>query len=79
MPTLAWLVQLGVPDADAATMTVDVSRMGEFLAMPDPTRTLEDDTLLPLPGRRIRVLWTPGHTPGHLSFHDEDNDLHAHR
>ncbi len=70
-----WLSQLGVPGADRTTMTVDASRMADFLAMPDPTRTLDDDTYLPLPGRQIRLLWTPGHTPGHLSFHDEDNDL----
>ena len=46
-----------------------------FRAMPDPDVLLTDDELLPLAGRRIRAIWTPGHTPGHLCLHDEDNDV----
>lgn len=34
---------------------------------------VEDKELLPIPGRRIRVLWTPGHTFGHIALHDEEN------
>ncbi|MFP3467440.1 MBL fold metallo-hydrolase [Leifsonia sp. SIMBA_070] len=36
---------------------------------------LTDGDLLDIPGRRIRVLWTPGHTPGHLCLHDEEAGL----
>jgi glyoxylase-like metal-dependent hydrolase (beta-lactamase superfamily II) len=36
---------------------------------------LADGDLLDVPGRRIRVLWTPGHTPGSLCLHDEDAGL----
>ena len=32
-------------------------------------------TDLDLPGRRVRVVWTPGHTPGHICLHDADHDL----
>lgn len=35
-------------------------------------RTLEDDELLDLPGRTIRVLHTPGHTAGHITLRDEE-------
>lgn len=38
-------------------------------------RGLVDGELLPVPGRRIRVLHMQGHTPGHVCFHDEDHDL----
>jgi glyoxylase-like metal-dependent hydrolase (beta-lactamase superfamily II) len=31
---------------------------------------LEDGELLPIPGRDIRAIWTPGHTSGHLCFSD---------
>lgn len=36
---------------------------------------LEDGTLLPIPGRTIRTLWTPGHTAGHVCFVDEPDGL----
>ena len=36
---------------------------------------LEDGDLLPLPGRTIRALWTPGHTSGHVCFLDEADGL----
>ncbi|MGW9405575.1 MBL fold metallo-hydrolase [Arthrobacter sp. NPDC055585] len=36
---------------------------------------VEDGELLQIPGRRLRVLHTPGHTPGHLCLVDEDRRL----
>jgi glyoxylase-like metal-dependent hydrolase (beta-lactamase superfamily II) len=36
---------------------------------------LDDGDLLRIPGRRIRALHTPGHTPGHLCFVDERDGL----
>lgn len=33
---------------------------------------VDDGMLLPIEGRRIRVLWTPGHTFGHIALHDEE-------
>ncbi|PZE80192.1 MBL fold metallo-hydrolase [Curtobacterium sp. MCBD17_032] len=36
---------------------------------------LADGDLLPVPGRTIRTLWTPGHTGGHVCFVDEADGL----
>ncbi len=36
---------------------------------------LADGDLLPIPGRTIRTLWTPGHTTGHVCFVDEADGL----
>jgi len=36
---------------------------------------LEDGELVPLPGRQLRAVWTPGHTPGHLCLHEESENL----
>ncbi|SDY73969.1 MBL fold metallo-hydrolase [Herbiconiux ginsengi] len=36
---------------------------------------LDDGELLAIPGRRIRALHTPGHTPGHLCLHDLDRGI----
>ena len=34
-----------------------------------------DGDLLPIPGRRLRVLHSPGHTPGHMCLVEEDQRL----
>ncbi|GAA3980980.1 MBL fold metallo-hydrolase [Actinomadura viridis] len=39
-----------------------------------PDRELDDGELVDLPGRTLRAVWTPGHTPGHLCLHLEDGD-----
>ncbi|SHN74265.1 MBL fold metallo-hydrolase [Cryptosporangium aurantiacum] len=43
--------------------------------MAEPDVLLEDGELVPLPGRRIRTVWTPGHTPGHICLADEDTKV----
>lgn len=40
--------------------------------MAEPDVLLEDGDLVPLPGRRVRTVWTPGHTPGHICLADEE-------
>ncbi|MFD9791217.1 MBL fold metallo-hydrolase [Streptomyces sp. NPDC059070] len=37
-----------------------------------PDRDIVPGDLLPLPGRRLRAVWTPGHTPGHVCLHLEE-------
>jgi glyoxylase-like metal-dependent hydrolase (beta-lactamase superfamily II) len=37
----------------------------------DPDRWLEDGAVLDLHGRRLRAIHTPGHTTGHVVFHDD--------
>ncbi|MGW0807082.1 MBL fold metallo-hydrolase [Nonomuraea sp. NPDC002799] len=39
-----------------------------------PDRELRDGDLVDLPGRKLRALHTPGHTPGHICLHLEDAD-----
>lgn len=43
---------------------------GRRAALPD--REIEPGALLDLPGRRLRAIWTPGHTPGHVCLHLEE-------
>jgi len=38
-------------------------------------RMIEHGDLVDAPGLRLRAVWTPGHTPGHLCFHDETRGL----
>ncbi|MGW1776776.1 MBL fold metallo-hydrolase [Streptomyces sp. NPDC002104] len=43
---------------------------GLHAAVPD--REIVPAELLPLAGRRLRAVWTPGHTPGHVCLHLEE-------
>ncbi|GFH34387.1 MBL fold metallo-hydrolase [Streptomyces pacificus] len=43
---------------------------GMRAALPD--REIAPGELLDLAGRRLRALWTPGHTPGHVCLHLEE-------
>ncbi|MFE9630663.1 MBL fold metallo-hydrolase [Streptomyces sp. NPDC006463] len=43
---------------------------GLHAAVPD--REIVPAELLPLAGRRLRAIWTPGHTPGHVCLHLEE-------
>lgn len=40
-----------------------------------PDRTLADGEVVALTGRDLRVVYTPGHTPGHACFYLEDADV----
>jgi glyoxylase-like metal-dependent hydrolase (beta-lactamase superfamily II) len=40
--------------------------------MAEPYRFLEDGDRVPIAGRDVRAIWTPGHTPGHLCLHDAE-------
>ena len=44
----------------------------ELVASPDPTIFLEEGQIVTLGETEIRVLWTPGHSPGSVTFLLED-------
>jgi glyoxylase-like metal-dependent hydrolase (beta-lactamase superfamily II) len=48
-------------------LTVSSPARSEF---PPESRAIADGERLPIPGRDVRALLTPGHTPGHLCFAD---------
>ena len=48
---------------------------GQARSLAHPDQTIAHGELIDAPGLRLRALWTPGHTPGHLCFHDETRDL----
>lgn len=68
-----WLVRSGVP-AETEIFGGEAGDL-DFFRMSDPDVLMDDGEALNLPGRRIRVVWTPGHTPGHIFLHDEDYGL----
>ena len=46
-----------------------------FRQMARADRLLADDDMIDAPGLRLRAVWTPGHSPGHLCFHDETHGV----
>jgi glyoxylase-like metal-dependent hydrolase (beta-lactamase superfamily II) len=70
-----WLARCGVPVGTIGELTFSDDQEGPFWRMPDPDVLLNDGDDIDLPGRRLRVVWTPGHTPGHICLHDADHDL----
>ena len=63
----------GIPEADLIEIFGDHEPTLPELASPDVL--LEDGDLIPLPGRRLQAVWTPGHTPGHLCLREPDARL----
>jgi glyoxylase-like metal-dependent hydrolase (beta-lactamase superfamily II) len=70
-----WLAEAGVPPAVAAELAWGAGIVAWLRAMPEPDVLLEDGDAVPLPGRRLTAVWTPGHTPGHLCLYDQDEDV----
>ncbi|GAA2087557.1 MBL fold metallo-hydrolase [Streptomyces albiaxialis] len=72
------LASSGAPEAHTAPLRAALDRgwsggdtvPGRRAALPD--REIEPGELLDLPGRRLRAIWTPGHTPGHVCLHLEE-------
>jgi glyoxylase-like metal-dependent hydrolase (beta-lactamase superfamily II) len=73
-----WLRLGGAPEADAADL-LGLFRGADTMrpppAMAEPDLLLEDGDPVPLAGRQLRVIWTPGHTPGHLCLRELDARL----
>jgi glyoxylase-like metal-dependent hydrolase (beta-lactamase superfamily II) len=64
----------GVPDEEISDLLqrFESSGAARRANMAEPDVLLEDGDLVPLPGRRLRAVWTPGHTPGHLCLQEVD-------
>jgi glyoxylase-like metal-dependent hydrolase (beta-lactamase superfamily II) len=65
----ALLELCGAPPEAVASAATAIPQ-GAKPAVPDVL--IEDGTLMDVPGRALRAIWTPGHSPGHTCFHLED-------
>ena len=69
-------------DAGAAEIAQEIASWSqtrdsaqELLDYEDPDQWLADGVDLPLATRTLRVIATPGHTRGHVVFHDTEHDV----
>ncbi|MFJ9648619.1 MBL fold metallo-hydrolase [Streptomyces sp. NPDC101206] len=70
------LAAAGAPDEHVAPLRA-ARASGRMRTLPGlraavPDREIVHGELLPLAGRRLRAVWTPGHTPGHVCLHLEE-------
>lgn len=61
----------GVPDVERPALR-GAGRMLRSLAQTLPDREIDENVTGLVPGRALRAMWTPGHTPGHLTFVEPD-------
>ncbi|HEY7486929.1 MAG TPA: MBL fold metallo-hydrolase [Streptosporangiaceae bacterium] len=70
---LAALRTAGASEADLTEYSEAGAHRGRKIDPPaQPDREVADGELIDLPGRKLRVIWTPGHSPGHICLHLED-------
>ncbi len=72
---VAFLVGLGAPEADARGDAGTPEQRAHWSRLARPDRLLEHGDRPDLPGWSLRAVHTPGHTPGHLCFADDDGGL----
>ncbi|MFJ4538089.1 MBL fold metallo-hydrolase [Streptomyces tibetensis] len=68
----AKLAAAGAPEEHIAPLRRPGRRALPGLSPALPDRDIVPGELLDLPGRRLRAIWTPGHTPGHVCLHLEE-------
>lgn len=71
-PDTGWLRRNGVAQDEAEGLRMDPAQVADLMRMVEPDRLVHDGDRLPVAGRDVRAVWTPGHTPGHLCLHDAD-------
>src|ERR1700729_3362988 len=70
-----WLRSRGAPDDQLAEITDVMAGAVAFHArLARSDFDVEHDSLPLGAGTGLRAVWTPGHTPGHLCFYDEQHD-----
>lgn len=65
-----FLEACGVPTDVLDELTEASMGVREFVALAQPDVLLEDGQRIDVPGWDLRAVHTPGHSPGHLCFHD---------
>lgn len=72
---LQWLISVGAEREQAATLSVGPEKFATRPLTVVPDRLIEDGEAVGVAGWSLRAVHTPGHTPGHLCFVDEDTQL----
>ncbi|MFN2450895.1 MAG: MBL fold metallo-hydrolase, partial [Candidatus Dormibacteria bacterium] len=71
----ALLRTCGVPEAVVVELSGASMGVRDFVDLALPNMEIEPGTRLPLPGWNLTAVHTPGHSPGHVCFHERDRQL----
>ena len=70
-----YLLVNGVPTDEADVLSNSQRALSQVVNPTDPAVQLEGAELIEMGTRRLRVEWTPGHSPGHICLYDASERL----
>lgn len=70
-----YLLVNGVPEDDAEVLSNSQRALSQVVKTAEPSVQLDGAELLQMGRRRLRVEWTPGHSPGHICLYDRKDGL----
>jgi len=73
--TAAWLRATGAPEREVEELRGASMQIRRFVVSARPDVLLEHGDRPDVPGWRLLAVHTPGHTPGHLCFHEEQTGV----
>lgn len=68
-----WFIALGASTEQADALVAAIASQDTRSSLVLADRLIEHKQSLRLPGRTLTAIHTPGHTPGHLCFYDEES------
>jgi glyoxylase-like metal-dependent hydrolase (beta-lactamase superfamily II) len=72
---LHFLTDSGVPEDKLPDLAMASMAVKSMVTMAAPDVLFEDGLAIDLPGWPLRCIWTPGHSPGHVCFYSEEQEL----
>jgi glyoxylase-like metal-dependent hydrolase (beta-lactamase superfamily II) len=69
------LRRLGAPESEVEHSAVTAGQLRYLFKLAEPDRAIVDGDRLPFKGWDLRAVHTPGHTAGHLCFHEAEHRL----
>jgi glyoxylase-like metal-dependent hydrolase (beta-lactamase superfamily II) len=70
-----YLLVNGVPAEEADVLSNSQRALSEVVKTAEPSVQLDGAETIVMGRRRLRVEWTPGHSPGHICLHDRADGL----
>jgi glyoxylase-like metal-dependent hydrolase (beta-lactamase superfamily II) len=70
-----WLAKHGIPNEERHELQYSSMPARRFVEATEPDSTLADGDCLKMGRLEFRVIWTPGHSPGHICFYEADKQI----